>query len=92
MYRNGPLAFGFWGGKSNSEICAILTNVNEDLWNNNVHTCNSLIERHYNSFAIVIQFIIICYLFSKAISLLSFYIFIIRPLKHCIVNNNKSIK
>jgi len=94
MYRTGPLVFGFWGGKSDSEICSILTNVNEELWNNNMITCHTLIQRHYNSFAIVVQFIIICYIVSKLISLVSLYVFIVRPLKSCILckSNYKKLK
>lgn len=94
IYRTGPLVFGFWGGKSDSEICSILTNVNEELWNNNMNTCHTLIQKHYNSFAIVVQFIIICYIISKVISLILLYVFIIRPLKGCIVyeGNCKKLK
>ncbi len=65
LYIHGPHigGFGFWGGKTNEEICSNLTNVESDFWKNNEQMCINLIYKKFNSFAICILIFFYFFLF-----------------------------
>lgn len=65
LYRNGPSigGFGFWAGKSSSDICATMTHVDSNFWESsieNMNECELIIIRQFES--IVIGFFMIGYL------------------------------
>lgn len=86
IYRKGPRVngFGFWEGKSNEEICSILTNTRNDIWLNNHNDCIEIINRNYDSFVISIYTLLIVFLFWKCITILFYYVCVIKPLKNSI--------
>jgi len=51
MYLKGPPPL-FWGGHSRSTICSKLTNTEQTFWvqPHSVPECDSLVERHFESF------------------------------------------
>lgn len=83
LYRKGPSfnGFGFWCGKSNIEICSILTNTNMLLWNSNDDQCIDIITRHYESFEIMVHIFLLFTTVYKVLSYISTYITIIRPIQ-----------
>jgi hypothetical protein len=67
LYLNGPNFghFGFWNGKSNSDICSQLTNVPSFSWESSYvlqNECSVLIKKNFNSFYITIIFIVYFYI------------------------------
>ena len=93
LYRKGPYinGLGFWEGRSNEEICSILTNTKNEIWLKNSEECNEIINRNYESFTISIYTLIIILIFWKCISLFLYYICVIKPLKKAIVLYNKQL-
>ncbi len=56
LYREGPLALGFWGGLQEPDICAQLTKTNAFFWNateGNRHECHDIIDRHFWSWMVL---------------------------------------
>lgn len=51
LYIHGPSLgqFGFWHGKTESQICAHLTSQSEVMWLNQVEACSELIQKRFNS-------------------------------------------
>ena len=93
LYRKGPYinGLGFWEGRSNEEICSILTNTKNEIWLKNSEECNEIINSNYESFTISIYTLIIILIFWKCISLFLYYICVIKPLKKAIVLYNKQL-
>ena len=86
LYRKGPRmnGFGFWEGKSDAEMCSILTNTMNDIWLNNPSDCIEIINRNYGSFVISIYTLLLVFLFWKCITMFFYYVFVIKPLKKSI--------
>ena len=57
VFRNGPSNFGYVG-KSNATICAELTKVEAMHWDGATSTCGDLIERHFEAYWCVLEFMI----------------------------------
>ena len=58
LYRSGPWSLGFWAGKSDSEICAILSHTDINIWiNNNIH-CEHMVQKHFESFEVCVVFLV----------------------------------
>ncbi len=56
LYREGPVALGFWGGLTPPDICAQLTNTHAHFWNAtdpNRQECLDLIDRHFWSWMVL---------------------------------------
>ena len=56
LYREGPIALGFWGGLQEPDICAQLTKTNAIFWNaseGNRLECRSIIDRHFWSWMVL---------------------------------------
>lgn len=56
LYREGPIALGFWGGLQEPDICAQLTKTNAFFWNatvDNRHECHDIIDRHFWSWMVL---------------------------------------
>lgn len=59
LYLKGPSYgnFGFWNGKSSSDICSQITNVPSSLWESSQllqNECKDLIQKNFNSFYVTI--------------------------------------
>ena len=82
LFRKGPLlnGFGFWGGKEDSEICSILTNVDSQIWIQNPNQCNILIQRQYDSFSVTLYTICFLCFIIKSFTFIYTYICIVRPI------------
>lgn len=74
IYFNGPCfgGYGFWGGKSNHDICTVLAPSSSSLhWaNEGSKHCDEMVMRAFNSFLnlimTIVYFIVIYYAFKKA--------------------------
>ena len=57
LYFFGPsvLHVGFWGGKTNSEICQSITTYSESFWEDNPFQCDQIVEKKFNSFCVTIE-------------------------------------
>ena len=86
LYRKGPNlnGVGFWCGKSNEEICSILTNSEYRLWERNSLDCMDIIQRHYEAFAITVYTLLCVTFLYKSISSYITYVTIIRPIQRTI--------
>ena len=91
LFRKGPLlnGFGFWGGKSDSEICSVLTNVDSKIWIDNSEQCSELIQRHYESFSVSLYTLLSFFFIMKCFHCISTYIFIVRPITKAMVEYKK---
>ena len=92
LYRRGPFlnGFGFWCGKNDHEICAILTNVDSELWLRNKDECNNIIQRHYESFEVTTICILFTVCLYKLLSLIFTYMFVIKPIQKAIMAHNQN--
>jgi hypothetical protein len=54
LFRAGPSihGVGFWQGKSDSEVCAEMTNTRGQFWTENSSECQDLIHKRFRSFHI----------------------------------------
>lgn len=52
LYLQGPAVgvVGFWQGKSQRDICSVITAIDAEFWNDNVDKCNQTIFRKLESF------------------------------------------
>ena len=96
LYRKGPSlnGFGFWCGRTNIEICSILTNTNMLVWSDNDQKCLDIITRHYESFEVVIHILLLSIAVYKVVSYISTYITITRPIQqtiHTLYNSNNTL-
>lgn len=86
LYMHGPTlnGFGFWEGRSLSDICSVLTNVPSLHWTasrDNVLECASLIDRKFQSLMVMLYFVV--YMSMLLTTLTSLY-------KHCLRNALRS--
>ena len=60
VYMYGPEfhGFGFWGGRSDAQICAVLTGTAEKFWNSNENECTSLIEQKFYSIQVTVESVV----------------------------------
>lgn len=71
LYMQGPHIsnYGFWQGKTNEEICSLLTNTHTDIWmGSNQLRCMQMIDSSFDSFSICISTVIYGVLMYKSIS------------------------
>ncbi len=76
LYMNGPDMFsgiGGWGGKTNAQICSIMTDTAEYIWIQQDKACGDLIQRRFESILIVCE--------------TSFYIFILCKILYDAINH-----
>jgi hypothetical protein len=68
LYIFGPrfAGFGFWQGRSPEQICESITESSSSFWKLNMDECNRLINQHFNSYVVLIEFILYMYIVYKA--------------------------
>lgn len=83
LYLNGPDMFsgiGGWGGKTNAQICSIMTDTAENIWIQQDKACGDLIQRRFESILIVCEtsfyIFILCKILYEAIN----HFFYFRPI------------
>jgi hypothetical protein len=54
LYRSGPSlrGIGFWGGMTDSEICALATSHAQTFWEVNNSECSKIVQRKEESFVV----------------------------------------
>ena len=58
LYEYGPTLgtnFGFWGGQSNTRICATLTSYSEMFWQQNLHDCLLIVDNKFYAFQVTVE-------------------------------------
>ena len=50
--------YGFWNGKEEADICAVITNTPSRLWGKQAEECDMLIDKQFNAFAISVYFVL----------------------------------
>ena len=60
LYIYGPsfMEYGFWGGRSSSQICQSITTYSEAFWQSNVSACEDIIETKFRAFHITVEIIV----------------------------------
>jgi hypothetical protein len=60
LYLFGPefMQFGFWSGKTPSEICQSVTTYSESFWLANADQCEDIIEKKFLSFRVTVEVIV----------------------------------
>src|SRR5688572_14297003 len=61
FYKQGPKAFGCWGGDKFEDICSKVTGVDSTHWVIHFHKCNEIIERQFTSVFFGIWFVLLAY-------------------------------
>ena len=79
VYILGPDVFG-WSGKTEPQICSILTNTPDYIWTDNSQECHNLIEKKFVSIFVVIETIFYFCLLYQMFSQLINYLFFYRPI------------
>ena len=79
LYLLGPDLFG-WNGKTKSQICTIITNTPEYIWDNNLQECDNLIEKKFTSIFVIMETVFYLLLLYQIFSSLTNYFFFYRPI------------
>ena len=92
LYRKGPWfnGYGFWAGKSDTQICSYISHVDSELWSQSYKQCKKLIEQHYESFEISVLFCVYVFMLYTIISWILQYMFIWVYFHRALSHNNAS--
>ena len=68
LYRMGPGFgnFGFWGGRSVTDICALMTGVGIEHWQRNTEDCEDLVHRQCRSHAVLLETVVYYWLLATS--------------------------
>lgn len=86
LYLKGPKIFGLWGGDEFHDICVRLSGGESSFWARNINECNIIIDKHFESFYILIYTIVYLMLIYKFIYFIWWRYFIIKPIVNQINN------
>jgi len=82
LYMQGPefSGIGGWGGKPNSQICAIMTDTAENIWIEQNEACEDLIERRFAAIRILYETCLYMFILCKILYDSINHFFYLRPI------------
>jgi hypothetical protein len=86
VYLKGPKILGLWGGDELHDICARLSGGESSFWSRNISECNGIINKHFESYYILISTILYLMVLYKFIYFIWWRYFIIKPIVNQINN------